>query len=234
MTNRTALHEIDTTGANDGDVPTVDLASGRLKYAPPAPAPAGTSLTVQDENGVVATGVTQIDFQGAGVTASAGTGEVVVTIPGGTGGGPAAARQVLRLTRATSQSLPSGARTAIIWTAASRNSLTNATWSSTTNPSRITATVAGQYVMRARGLVQGGASGTYVAGHLYKNTASIDSDYRHTPSGNWGSVYVQSEVTLQVGDYLEFLIEQTTGGAKNSGTNESLWVEVEYLGPVIS
>jgi hypothetical protein len=45
---------------------------------------AGASLTVQDENGNVATGVTQIDFQGAGVTAAAGSGEVVVTIAGGT------------------------------------------------------------------------------------------------------------------------------------------------------
>lgn len=42
----------------------------------------GGSLTVQDENGAVATGVTQIDFQGAGVSASSGSGEVVVTIPG--------------------------------------------------------------------------------------------------------------------------------------------------------
>lgn len=41
------------------------------------------TLTVQDENSNVATSVTQIDLQGAGVTASSGTGEVVVTIPGG-------------------------------------------------------------------------------------------------------------------------------------------------------
>lgn len=40
-------------------------------------------VTVQDENANVATAVTQIDFQGAGVTATSGTGEVVVTIPGG-------------------------------------------------------------------------------------------------------------------------------------------------------
>lgn len=46
----------------------------------------GGSLTVQDENGNVATGVTQLDFQGAGVTATPGTGEVIVTIPGGGGG----------------------------------------------------------------------------------------------------------------------------------------------------
>lgn len=44
----------------------------------------GGSLTVQDENVNVATGVTQIDFQGAGITAATGTGEVVVTVPGET------------------------------------------------------------------------------------------------------------------------------------------------------
>lgn len=44
----------------------------------------GSALTVQDENVDVATAVSQIDFQGTGVTASAGTGEVVVTIPGET------------------------------------------------------------------------------------------------------------------------------------------------------
>lgn len=37
-------------------------------------------ITVQDENGTVATGVTQLDFQGANVNAAAGSGEVVVTV----------------------------------------------------------------------------------------------------------------------------------------------------------
>lgn len=45
----------------------------------------GSSLTVQDENSNVSTAVTQIDFQGAGVTATSGSGEVVVTIPGASG-----------------------------------------------------------------------------------------------------------------------------------------------------
>lgn len=43
----------------------------------------GGSLTVQDENSNVSTSVTQIDFQGSGVTTTSGTGEVIVTIPGG-------------------------------------------------------------------------------------------------------------------------------------------------------
>lgn len=50
-----------------------------VKWAAPA---AGGSLTVQDENSNVSTAVTQIDFQGAGVTATSGSGEVIVTIPG--------------------------------------------------------------------------------------------------------------------------------------------------------
>lgn len=85
---RQPIHTLDISGASDGDIPTVDTASGRLKYKAAAPVSGG--LTVQDENGVVATGVMQLDFQGAGVTAAAGTGEVVVTIPGGSGGGDTA------------------------------------------------------------------------------------------------------------------------------------------------
>jgi hypothetical protein len=41
---------------------------------------AGGSLTVQDENSNVATGVTQIDFQGLNVSAASGSGEVVVSV----------------------------------------------------------------------------------------------------------------------------------------------------------
>lgn len=41
---------------------------------------ASAGLTVQDENSTIATGVTQIDFRGASVTATAGTGEVIVTV----------------------------------------------------------------------------------------------------------------------------------------------------------
>lgn len=61
-------------GAATNDVLTWDGA----KWA--AAAGASSSLTVQDENSNVSTTVTQIDFHGPGVTATAGTGEVIVTV----------------------------------------------------------------------------------------------------------------------------------------------------------
>lgn len=66
--------------ANDGYVLTT--MNGVPVWLPPTGG--SSSLTVQDENANVSTAVTQIDFQGTGVTASAGTGEVIVTIPGET------------------------------------------------------------------------------------------------------------------------------------------------------
>lgn len=76
MATRPGPQHIGTTGAANGYALVYDIASD--EYVP-TPLP---TLTVQDENANVATGVTQIDFQGQGVTATAGTGEAVVTIPG--------------------------------------------------------------------------------------------------------------------------------------------------------
>jgi hypothetical protein len=77
--DRLHLRGLGQSGASDGQVPLWNNTT--KKWEPSTPLSSG--LTVQDENGNVGTGVTQIDFQGAGVTATAGTGEVVVTIPGG-------------------------------------------------------------------------------------------------------------------------------------------------------
>jgi hypothetical protein len=74
------ISQLDQSGATDGQAIVWDDTAGEWV---PDTVGAGGSLTVQDENGNVATGVTQIDFQGSGVTAASGTGEVVVTIPGG-------------------------------------------------------------------------------------------------------------------------------------------------------
>lgn len=83
MTKRTAPRELDATGLADGTY--VASVTGGVVTGLVAESAGG--ITVQDENGNVGTGVTQIDFQGAGVSAAAGTGEVVVTIAGGSSSG---------------------------------------------------------------------------------------------------------------------------------------------------
>ena len=83
-----------TSGATDGSMlwaKALDAAlatrSRRPVAAPTGGGSTSPTLTVQDENGTIATAVSQLDFQGAGVTAAVGAGgEVVVTIPGATGG----------------------------------------------------------------------------------------------------------------------------------------------------
>jgi hypothetical protein len=78
------ISQLAQSGASDGDVVTWDNTDG--EWVPAAPTGGGGSgITVQDENGTVATGVTQLDFQGAAVTAASGSGEVVVTVTSGGG-----------------------------------------------------------------------------------------------------------------------------------------------------
>lgn len=81
MTDRTPIEFLDPEALAAGNyLLSVTGTGAAKKFTVVADTAAG--ITVQDENANVATGVTQIDFQGAGVSATAGTGEVVVTIAG--------------------------------------------------------------------------------------------------------------------------------------------------------
>lgn len=73
MPQRLKPHGIQPSTTNGEVLKTV---AGVTAWAADSP----TGITVQDENSNVATGVTQIDFQGALVSAAPGSGEVVVTI----------------------------------------------------------------------------------------------------------------------------------------------------------
>jgi hypothetical protein len=83
-----ALASVPPDNANSGDAGHITdhnlIRAGLLELD----AEKADKITVQDENGNVSTDVTRFDFQGAGVTASAGSGEVVITIPGGGTGSP--------------------------------------------------------------------------------------------------------------------------------------------------
>lgn len=67
-------HQIEPEG-DDGDIATI--VAGRVTFAPGGGI---NGITIQDENGTVATDVTQIDLQGDLVVASSGTGEVIITV----------------------------------------------------------------------------------------------------------------------------------------------------------
>lgn len=86
MSDKFSFRGGDPEGVADGDY-VLTVAGGHITGLTPASPGGGGSLSVQDEDGTAIAGVTQLDFQGAGVTAAAGTGEVVVTIPGGGSGG---------------------------------------------------------------------------------------------------------------------------------------------------
>lgn len=83
------------------------MSAGQIPWRQITGAP---GLTVQDENSNVATAVTQLDFQGAGVTVTPGTGEVVITIPGGSSSGSTALGAGVSR-RSTSMTAATGART---------------------------------------------------------------------------------------------------------------------------
>lgn len=85
-----------------------------------------SSLIVQDENGNVSTAVTQIDFQGAGVTVAPGTGEVIVTVPGGGVGTPDAWMGFAATTLA-SPTAQTGTASRGYWTRVQRGSVAAAT-----------------------------------------------------------------------------------------------------------
>lgn len=81
---------VDPTGATADDLLLRSDTSSLSRYDGAAwdalGGPGGTSLSVQDENGTALTGISLVDFQGAGVTVTEGAaGEVVVTVPGGSG-----------------------------------------------------------------------------------------------------------------------------------------------------
>lgn len=84
--NRPAANAVPTGGLYSCTTHNLIYRSDGSSWATWATLGGSSGITVQDENSNVATGVTQIDFQGAGVSAASGSGEVVVTISGGGSG----------------------------------------------------------------------------------------------------------------------------------------------------
>lgn len=178
-------------------------------------APASTSLTVQDENGTVATGVTQIDFQGAVVSAAAGSGEVVVTVTGdgtGSGGGGVAASQV-QAYRSAALSVPSSSLTVIPFDAEDFDA--DGFHSTSTNPERFTVPtgLGGTYRIAAQVSTEsaGGGSGKEYSLALYKNGASFAWSSFPMVSNQPTSIQIEALMSLADGEYVDLRMYQNSG-----------------------
>lgn len=186
------------------------------------------SLTVQDENSNVSTAVTQIDFQGAGVTASSGSGEVIVTIAGG-GGSPTFVGCAAE--RTTTQSIASGALVVAQLNATDVYD-TDSIHDPTTNNGRLTIPSGKAGKWRFTGTAQFASNGTGIRGALWqKNGASLGVRVggQETPtfSGEDLAITTTVDLSLAVGDYIEFLVYQTSGAALNLN---GAYVTCQFLG----
>lgn len=161
MTKRISVRELDPAGGADGQIPVIQ--SGKFVIGTP-PGGSGGSLTVQDENGNVATGVTQIDFQGLGVTAAAGSGEVIVTVPGGGGGGSGALLALTNYNPATG-------------VVVSTTSTTAADADATNLSIAFTAPASGQVIVRLNALGTQTASGASVRWYIREGTTTVGVRY---------------------------------------------------------
>ena len=181
----------------------------------------GGSLTVQDENANVSTSVTQIDFQGAGVTATSGTGEVIVTIPGVTFHG-------CRVESNASQSVANNTTTTLLF----GNEVidTDNYHSTVTNTSRITipSGLAGKYLVVAKLIMAANGSGVWRQLRIDKN-GSNQSIMLGLPNASIDTYVTESGIyDLAVGDYMEISTFQDSGGSLNALTGSFL--QVTYLG----
>lgn len=110
------------------------------------------------------------------------------------------------------------------WTAVSYSSSedwdTDGMHSTTVNPSRFTATTAGRYLVSAHMSFEANASGRRSVRTLVNGT---DSDLLASVSPVSGSatvVNVSQTLALSAGDYVEFQVYQSSGGALNVASSQ--------------
>lgn len=123
--------------------------------------------------------------------------------------------------------------TAITWQAADGNALTS--WSSGTNPTRLTAQVPGRYMAVAS--MRWAANGTgFRTGEIRLNGSTVIG--RHAQAfvaagSPTQYTLVSSPVSLSIGDYMELIAWQNSGAALDLDAQNvhSVSLALEYLGP---
>jgi hypothetical protein len=132
------------------------------------------------------------------------------------------------------QSIPNAAYTALTFSGELYD--TDSMHSTTTNPTRITATTSGLYHVEAAGTFQPNATGRRL-GSIFVNGAQLPTDSVDTQpvsSGSIGTtVIAQGDYQLAAGDYLEFRLYQDSGAAINTyaTTNTVSWLSARWVGP---
>lgn len=111
--------------------------------------------------------------------------------------------------------------TATALTANDENRDTDAMHSTVTNTSRVTANTAGLYTVNVAVLFAANATGRRAVDLRVNGTTTLNIDGRMTvTTGNSMAVTGQRLLALEVGDYVECMVLQTSGGALNVTLNE--------------
>lgn len=143
----------------------------------------------------------------------------------------------LFLTRNANQIIPNNANTSIIWTTSQKLNGNGLTWSSATNPSRITISQGGNYMFTFTGAYDASAAGIRTF-WLSKNGVVVGSATRFGDGQLTGSANntIQSGSFsfngLVAGDYIELWTYQNSGGNLNArgNTEEECQITATYLG----
>jgi hypothetical protein len=177
-------------------------------------------------SGAAGTGTAQINIEGSanallepGCTASLtwiGAFWVLTGISSSTGGiGP----RCFLNRNSTFQSIPNGTITPFAWTDADSYDTDNM-HDPATNPSRIVIKTPGVYVFSPTIVVAANATGLRSLGFLVNGGTYYGWDHR--PAVTPAHVLSRSQVlpSLAINDYVEVVMQQTSGGALNAGSND--------------
>lgn len=138
------------------------------------------------------------------------------------------ALMVADLIRTSNQSINSGTDTAISWQSAV--TLSGITWSSGTNPSRVTAQTTGWYMVVGNIRFVANATGTR---RMWIRKNGVDLNWHisdNNPSGSAASrMNIAGPVQLDASDYVELCVNQGSGGALNVSNSDTAFA-VYWIG----
>jgi len=139
-------------------------------------------------------------------------------LPFGAPGGPVVAgAPAVRANRSTSQSIPNSAWTAISFDRVRWDKGAPAAQWSASAPTRLTCQVAGTYLVTGNGMITTGA-GTNRYGIIQRNGVQVSDWWGVGGVGvaaNGANISCQSIISLNVGDYVEYVVFQDSGAAIN-------------------